>query len=96
MRIRLSAAARRELSGIWAYSEERRDKAQADRYVRLIADGLNRLAGATTSHRSADEVRVGYFKLAIGSHVAFYRNRAGDVIEVVRILHQRMDFDRHL
>ncbi|TGD99377.1 type II toxin-antitoxin system RelE/ParE family toxin [Methylobacterium nonmethylotrophicum] len=96
MGIRLSAAARWYLSGIWAYSAERWDKAQADRSGRVIADGLDRLASGIAKRRSADEVRPGYFKLAVGSHVIFYRTRERDMIEVVRILHQRMDFERHV
>ncbi|BCM85209.1 plasmid stabilization protein ParE [Methylobacterium indicum] len=96
MRIRLSAAARRDLSGIWSYSAEKWDRAQADRYIRVIADGFDRLAAGTAKSRSADDIRRGYFKLVVGSHVVFYRKGASDVIEVVRILHQQMDFDRHL
>ena len=40
----------------------------------------------------------GYRKLAAGSHTLFYRvnaDDAGDVIDVARVLHQRMDVDRH-
>lgn len=96
MRIRLSAAARRDLSVIWTYSAERWDEAQADRYVRLIADGFDRLVKGTARSHSAEDIRPGYFKLAVGSHVVFYRKHASDVIDVVRILHQQMDFDRHL
>jgi len=36
-------------------------------------------------------------KLVAGSHKhCFYRVTAENVIDVVRILHQRMDVDRHL
>ncbi|QIJ74121.1 type II toxin-antitoxin system RelE/ParE family toxin [Methylobacterium sp. NI91] len=96
MKVRLSAAARRDLSGIWTYSAKRWDEAQADRYVRLFADSFDGLASGMVTGRGADDIRPGYFKLAVGSHLVFYRMGAADVIEVVRILHQRMDFDRHL
>ena len=96
MRVRLSAAARRDLSGIWTFSAKRWNEAQADRYVRLIADGFDGLASGTVKGRRAEDIRPGYFKLAVGSHLIFYRMGAPDVIEVVRILHQRMDIDRHL
>lgn len=96
MRIRLSAAARQDISGIWTYSAKRWDKAQADRYVRAIMDSLDCLSGDIAKWRNANEVRADYFKLVVGSHVVFYRSRTVNVIEVVRILHQRMDFDRHL
>jgi len=36
-----------------------------------------------------------YWKYAVGAHVLFFR-RTTDGIEVVRVLHQRMDFERHL
>ncbi|MGU3421925.1 type II toxin-antitoxin system RelE/ParE family toxin [Methylobacterium sp. D54C] len=96
MRVRLSAAARRDLSGIWTYSAKRWDEAQADRYVRQFADSFDGLARGAVKGRNADDIRTGYFKLAVGSHVVFYRMGAAGVIEVVRILHQRMDIDRHL
>lgn len=40
-------------------------------------------------------IRKGYFKLRTGSHVLFFRVGEND-IEIMRILHQRMDVDRHL
>ena len=44
--------------------------------------------------RSCDQIRAGYFKYSAGSHVIF--DRLADVgIDVVRILHQSMDIDRH-
>lgn len=46
--------------------------------------------------RACDEVRAGYRKHAVGSHTLYYRNASADVIDVVRILDQRMDVDRHL
>lgn len=96
MKVRLSAAARRDLSGIWTYSAKRWDEAQADRYVRLFADSFDGLGRGIIKGRGADDIRTGYFKLAVGSHLVFYRMCTSDVIEVVRILHQRMDLDRHL
>lgn len=41
------------------------------------------------------DLRAGYRRYGVGSHAIFYR-LAPDRIEVVRILHQRMDAGRHL
>ena len=41
------------------------------------------------------DIRAGYYKYPTGSHVLFYRLIEGG-IDVVRILHERMDFGRHL
>lgn len=96
MRIRLSRSARRDLSDIWRYSAQRWDGAQADRYMRTITDSFDRLASGSADGRDADEIRPGYLKLAVGSHVIFYRMGGSDIIEIVRILHRRMDVAQHL
>jgi hypothetical protein len=45
--------------------------------------------------RSCDHIRSGYFKYSAGSHVLFFRRRESGIV-VIRILHQSMDFERHL
>ena len=45
--------------------------------------------------RVCDEVRIGYRRHPDGSHVLFYRVE-GNMIDVVRILHKRMEMDLHL
>lgn len=92
----LSPRARRDLSDIWDYSAEQWSAFQADRCVRLIAEACEGLASGRIAGRSADTVRAGYFRHPAGSHVLFYRARRRGGIEIVRILHRRMDFERQL
>ncbi|KAB7785911.1 type II toxin-antitoxin system RelE/ParE family toxin [Methylorubrum populi] len=96
MSVRLSPRARTDLSRIWDDSAERWGADQADHYVRLLAGGFDRLAEGSARGRRADAIRKGYFRLSVGSHVLFYRRGAEGGIEIIRILHQRMDFKRHL
>ena len=70
-------------------------EAQAERYTRDIRDACEALGDGTLSGRSAEDIRAGYRKAAVGSHVMFYRVRA-DVVEIVRILHRNMDVGRHI
>ncbi len=42
-----------------------------------------------------DEIRQGYRKYYQGRHVIFYR-QAGEDIEIIRILHERMDIEARL
>ena len=92
---RLSPRARTDLKDIWRYSKAQWGLDQANAYARQFQRAFAGLAAKPTRGRSCDDIREGYFKLSVGSHVAFYRLTGGDV-EIVRILHQRMDFDRHL
>ena len=72
------------------------DPDQAEEYVRERQRALERAAVNPLIGRPCDEIRPGYRKLAAGSHTLFYRLLPDDVIDVVRVLHRRMDIDRHL
>lgn len=91
----LSPRARSDIREIGRYTLGRWGVDQAEVYVAMIRDAVASVAADPRRGRSCDEVRAGYFKFAVGSHVIFYRQVGAD-IDVVRILHGRMDFDRHL
>lgn len=91
----LTPAAVRELSYIWAYAEERWDVRQAETYVSEIRAAIERIAESPDRGRACDDIRQGYRRYAIGSHLIFYVVQPHSV-DVARILHQRMDPTRHL
>lgn len=94
-RYRLTPAAQRDLSSIWDYTAERWDAGQAETYVLEIRSAIERIAEQPDRGRAVDEVRVGYRRYAIGSHLIFFVG-SEDGVDVVRILHQRIDPARHL
>lgn len=91
----LSPRAQDDLRTIWNYTARNWNPDQADRYVRQITRDIETVAALPTIGRSCSEVRPGYFRYPSGSHLIFYRAVASG-IAVVRILHARMDADRHL
>jgi toxin ParE1/3/4 len=56
---------------------------------------IERIAAHPGRGRRCDEVREGYRRYPIVSHVVFHVERPIGV-DVIRILHQRMDSTRHL
>lgn len=92
----LSPLAQADLSGIWDYTCSRWGMGQADDYVLAIRSACEGLANARLAGQSAEHVRAGYRKQIVGSHLLFFRKTSPDVIDVVRILHQRMDVVAHL
>ncbi|GAB3757875.1 type II toxin-antitoxin system RelE/ParE family toxin [Microlunatus parietis] len=92
----LSPAARADLDEIWDYTRERWDADQAEKYLRELQPAIERAVGDPRIGRACDEVRAGYRRLAAGSHQVYYRVTDDGIVDVVRILHQRMDVDRHL
>ena len=92
----LSPAAQADLEQIWNYTRDRWGVDQAEEYLRELQRAIERAAANPRIGRACDEIRPGYRKLAAGSHVLFYRMNAEGIIDVVRVLHERMDVDRHL
>jgi toxin ParE1/3/4 len=91
----LSPRAKADIDDIWAYTVERWGLAQAEHYVGLIGRAVAAAGERPGLGHACDDVREGYFKLRVGSHLIFYRLQGAD-IDVVRVLHGRMDAGRHV
>ncbi len=89
-------AALADLNEIWDYTAEHWNPDQANRYVLAMRDASAALAEGKARGRPIDDIRAGYLKYAVGAHFLFYRLTDGGVIEIVRILHQRMDASTRL
>ena len=92
----LSPAARADLEQIWDYTAGRWGEDQAERYVLAIRDTCQELAANTRQSRPANDIRAEYRKAVIGSHILFFRRTDTGLLDIIRILHQRMDMIRHL
>jgi toxin ParE1/3/4 len=94
-RARLSPRATIDLDQIWDHTAQKWGIEQAEFYVRQIGRHIAAVAAQPLIGRSCAEVRTGYYKYPSGAHFLFYR-LAGDEVEIVRILHERMNFKQHL
>ncbi len=91
----LSPAAQADVEHIWDYTADRWGLDQAERYVRDIGDACQELASGSRQSRAVD-IREGYRKALVGSHLLFFKSDDEGQIVIVRILHQKMDTNRHL
>jgi toxin ParE1/3/4 len=82
--------AQADLGVIWDYSAEHWGVGQANTYVDQIRMTLVDVASGQKHAQSAEDVREGYRKIRVGRHVIYFR-QTPDLIEVVRVLHERMD-----
>ena len=92
---RLTPAAQHDLSEIWDFTQDRWDVDQAEMYITEIRESIERVASDPGRGRRCDEIREGYRRYAVGSHLVFFVEN-GRAIDVIRILHQRMDPTRHM
>lgn len=97
MKLKVSQAAADDLEGIWSYTVEHWSAEQADRYLNLILDALDHILIEPRSGRDFGHVRKGYLAMTAGSHLIFYRlDPMGDAVEVIRVLHGKMDLETRL
>ena len=95
-RLLLRPRAVRDLDQIWTYTSERWGKAQAERYLRAIRAECAALASGAHTGTDASDIAPAYRKARAGRHVVFFRLAPDGDIDVVRILHDRMDARGHL
>lgn len=94
---KLSKRAEKDLAGIWRYTPDTWPQEQANRYLRGLLDACEEIAKAPSYlGRSYEHVRSGYRKYPWGKHVIFYQILNNGNVLISRILHEKMDFDRHL
>lgn len=92
-RHRLTSAAKSDLIGIWNFTEDEWGTAQADFYLLGLEECVELLAVSPQVGRKRDEILQGCRSFEHQSHVVFYRI-VEDAIDVLRILHRRMDVVR--
>jgi len=93
---RISEKAINDLEKIWLYTYKKWSKEQADRYHNLIIDEIEFMVNNCNLSRKVDYIREGYKMTKVKSHLIFAKKTADDVIEIVRILHQKMDIENRL
>lgn len=93
--VALTSKAKSDLSHIWDYTLAEWGIDQAEKYVRELWEAMQSQALDSSPSADIGDVRAEYRKVISGSHVVFFKLSV-DGIDVIRILHQRMDFERHL
>lgn len=90
-RIILSPKAKSDFSNIWDYSLDTWGAERAEAYLRQLWANLQECADNPDIAVKADLVRKDYRKMISGNHVVYFKTIEGG-IDVIRVLHQRMDF----
>lgn len=94
---KLSNRAITDLKDIWRYTLENWSRKQADRYISGLLEDFDKISLAPRqTGQSCDYIRNGYWKRPCGRHIIFYRILEDGSVLISRILHERMDYKRHL
>ena len=96
-KIQLSRKAIADIDGIWEYTVQTWSEDQAVVYYRQIYNAIQSLDSIPLFlEKKYDIVKPGVLGYRVGHHVIFYKRDKDGTISVDRILHERMDYQRHL
>ncbi len=87
----LSNKAVEDLSEIWGYTYDVWSENQADKYYEIILDACKVLSESPEIGKVYPEIEDEILGFRVNKHIIFYRIAAPNEIEVLRILHGRMD-----
>jgi toxin ParE1/3/4 len=95
---RLSDRAEADLAEIWDYSAERWDAAQADRYIDALMSRFVWITENSALWKPRPDLAEGLYSYPQQSHMIYFRTCADvrGLIEIVRVLHGRMEPDKHI
>lgn len=95
-RVILKQEAIDDLNEIWNYSLETWSQWQADKYYEAIELACIRIGQNPKIGKAYQGVRRNLLGLRSGRHIIFYEIISDEEIEVIRILHERMDLPSKL
>jgi toxin ParE1/3/4 len=91
---KLTREADRDLDGIWEYTYKQWGKTQANKYLNKLEERFFMLAENPYLGKRRYELAGSPMSFHCEKHVIFYRI-ADEGIEIIRVLHESMDFPRH-
>jgi toxin ParE1/3/4 len=92
----LTNMAKADLKEIGHYTLQKWGREQRNHYLSILDACFYQLASNPLKGKDCSEIRYGYRKFNAGSHVIFYHQTLSDTIEIVRVLHGRMDIETQL
>lgn len=97
MKYKLSRLAEKDIEDILSYTIETWGLNQFRNYQKQIEDSLD-IISSDPYHpisRNRKDLLNECRSYAFGKHIIFYRVK-NDIVEIIRILHQKMDFETHI
>ncbi|PKG98359.1 type II toxin-antitoxin system RelE/ParE family toxin [Paraglaciecola sp. MB-3u-78] len=92
----LTNKAKADLKSIAVYTQRKWGKEQRKIYLRQFDDAFHMLSKTPVVGSKCDFIKEGYRKFPAASHLVFYHSVNQSEIEIVRLLHKRMDAEAQL
>ncbi len=96
VKISFRQKANEDLNNIWNYTYENWSENQADKYYATIKFDCLEIGKNPRLGKSYNEISRNLLGLRSGKHIIFYHSISEKEIEIIRILHERMDLKNRL
>ncbi|MGV8853751.1 MAG: type II toxin-antitoxin system RelE/ParE family toxin [Devosia sp.] len=93
---RLTPLAKMDLDGIGAYTVQMWGMDQAVSYLTKLDATFAALAQVAALGKDRSDLRPNLLSCPCNRHVIFFRRDEQDDVDILRILHDSMDFQRHV
>lgn len=95
-KLTLTPMAREDLKGIGRYTQSTWGIAQRNTYLNAIATTFANITDGILYERPRNDIKSGVLSCPCNKHIIFFRRDADGDVQVLRILHSRMEFTQHL
>ena len=85
-----------DLNNIWDYTFEKWSEKQADKYYSIIKMACNWIGENPEIGKEYEGISKNLLGIKSEKHIIFYQQVSNDRIEIIRILHERMDLINRL
>tara|TARA_B100000949_G_scaffold178994_1_gene159891 strand:+ start:416 stop:715 length:300 start_codon:yes stop_codon:yes gene_type:complete len=95
-KFQLTNKAVEDLSKIWNYTFEFWSENQADKYYKMLISHCQEIADNPVLGKNYDEITQNLLGIKASKHIIFYKVIGDHSVEVIRILHERMDLKKRI
>lgn len=95
-RFKLTNKAVEDLENIWNYTFDKWSEEQADKYYNTLIESFKEIANHPKMGKSYDGIATNILGVKAYRHIIFYRLLNESYVEIIRILHQRMDLKKRI
>lgn len=85
-----------DLNDIWDYTFQKWSESQADKYYATIRLACNGIGENPTIGKEYDGISRNLLGIKSEKHIIFYQIISNKEIEIIRILHERMDLENRI
>ena len=85
-----------DLNNIWNYTFEKWSEKQADKYYTILKMACKGIGDNPEIGKKYDIIKDNLLGFKSGSHIIFYQQISNAKVEIIRILHERMDLKNRI